>query len=75
MDQHGLPWYIQYELARGVSTGAWTWADVTFKKLKEMQASMPTSGQRAERPDFVSLQLQLVKMMGKQISGLKPEIW
>ena len=28
MDARRIPWGTQFELARGVSAGAWTWTDV-----------------------------------------------
>jgi len=40
MDAYGIAWGTQYELARGVSNGSWTWNDVArnLTKLKNDNA-------------------------------------
>ncbi|KAI0640255.1 RNA dependent RNA polymerase-domain-containing protein [Trametes polyzona] len=37
MDNMGIEWGVQYEIARGVSRGWWTWDDVTEARLKELR--------------------------------------
>ena len=70
MDRHDISWAVQYELARGVSNGAWTWADITAGKLEKLRPS-----REGKVVNVAKLQVELGKVMGKQLGGLKPEIW
>jgi RNA-dependent RNA polymerase len=63
MDRLGIIWPVQYELARGVSTGLWTWADITAARLRELA-----------RGDMLIAQ-KVSDVMGKQLSGQKVELW
>ena len=36
MDKYKISWHVQYELARGVCTGLWSWADITHDKVREL---------------------------------------
>ena len=36
MDQNGLSWGVQYELARGVRNGSWKWEKVLHADLSEL---------------------------------------
>lgn len=37
MDQLGIAWGVQYEIARGVSRGWWSWSDVTLPNLEKLR--------------------------------------
>ena len=39
MDNYRLPWGVQYELARGVTKGLWTWEAVD-SKIRQLKASV-----------------------------------
>ena len=36
-DEYRIPWGVQYEIARGVSAGSWTWEAVTREKLSKLR--------------------------------------
>ncbi|KAH9948208.1 RNA dependent RNA polymerase-domain-containing protein [Amylocystis lapponica] len=46
MDQLKLPWGVQYELARGVCHGRWTWQDVASAELDKLKESNRASAHR-----------------------------
>ncbi|KAF8633592.1 hypothetical protein AX15_001385 [Amanita polypyramis BW_CC] len=39
MDDLGLSWGVQYELARGVTMGLWTWSEVQAEKLEKLKGT------------------------------------
>ncbi|TFY58923.1 hypothetical protein EVG20_g7977, partial [Dentipellis fragilis] len=39
MDVKGIAWPVQYELARGVTLGKWTWGDVSPQKLDLLKST------------------------------------
>ena len=39
MDQHHLAWGVQYEIARGVVSGHWTWEDITDELASKLEGS------------------------------------
>ncbi|KAI0327690.1 hypothetical protein GY45DRAFT_1256557 [Cubamyces sp. BRFM 1775] len=39
MDEKQIAWGVQYEIARGVSCGWWTWQDVTPERLEHLRGS------------------------------------
>lgn len=39
MDQRKIAWGVQYEIARGVTCGSWSWGDVTAEKLNLLRGS------------------------------------
>uniref|UniRef100_D8QL20 RNA-dependent RNA polymerase n=1 Tax=Schizophyllum commune (strain H4-8 / FGSC 9210) TaxID=578458 RepID=D8QL20_SCHCM len=41
MDAMDVPWGVQYELARGVLAGDWSWSDVTRERLLALRALSP----------------------------------
>lgn len=41
-----IAWGVQYEIARGVSEGRWTWGDVTRQKLAQLTGTNADSGPR-----------------------------
>ncbi|KAI4523086.1 hypothetical protein K525DRAFT_361417 [Schizophyllum commune Loenen D] len=43
MDSMDAPWGVQYELARGVLAGDWSWSDVTRERLVALRALSPDS--------------------------------
>ena len=48
MDLHRLSWGVQYEIARGVSDGRWTWAHVSRDKILKLRPDSDTT-----RPDNI----------------------
>lgn len=43
MDELGISWGVQYELARGETRGWWKWSDVTPEKLEELRGTNASS--------------------------------
>ncbi|KAH9885398.1 RNA dependent RNA polymerase-domain-containing protein [Cubamyces lactineus] len=39
MDEKRIAWGVQYEIARGVSCGWWSWQDVTSERLENLRGS------------------------------------
>lgn len=39
MDELGICWGVQYELARGETRGWWGWSDVSPEKLEELRGT------------------------------------
>lgn len=39
MDELGIYWGVQYELARGETRGWWKWSDVSVEKLEELRGT------------------------------------
>lgn len=39
LDSRNIAWGVQYEIARGVSCGSWTWKDVTLDKVQSLQGT------------------------------------
>lgn len=37
LDELRIPWGVQYEIARGVSSARWKWNAVTKEKLKKLR--------------------------------------
>ncbi|TDL26400.1 hypothetical protein BD410DRAFT_763609 [Rickenella mellea] len=73
MEARKLPWAVQWEIARGISQGTWSWSDVTESKLDKLKGSnaeaaplvaetiradMPASTPRISKPD-VSVLVEL----------------
>ena len=50
MDKLDIAWGTQYEIARGVSDGRWSWSDVTEPKLHQLRGF---NRDAAHRVDFV----------------------
>ena len=48
MDLKRIPWGVQYEIARGVCAGRWSWDDVTAEKLEKMKTSNREDAPRVE---------------------------
>lgn len=46
MDERHIAWGTQYEIARGVSRGAWTWEHVTASKLDQLKGSNKDTAHR-----------------------------
>jgi hypothetical protein len=38
-DEHHIAWGVQFEIAKGVTRGSWTWQDVTEQKVKLLMGS------------------------------------
>ena len=43
MDELGICWGVQYELARGETRGWWKWSDVSLEKLEELRGTNASS--------------------------------
>ena len=43
MDELGICWGVQYELARGKSRGLWEWSDVSPGKLENLRGTNASS--------------------------------
>lgn len=43
MDKYELSWGVQYELARGVSDGRWTWENITESEVRKLCGSNQNS--------------------------------
>lgn len=43
MDEFGICWGVQYELARGETRGWWKWSDVSLEKLRELRGTNTSS--------------------------------
>ena len=63
MDNLLIPWSVQYEVARGVSLGLWSWDDVTREKLRPPAMRRWGGAQRVG------------EAFGRPLGGQKPEIW
>lgn len=48
-----IAWGVQYEIARGITDGRWTWEDVTADKLEKLKG--PKNAQQAYRVPAVIL--------------------
>ena len=48
MDYRRLPWGVQFEIARGISQGLWTWDDVTPEKLDQLKGSSADAAVKVE---------------------------
>lgn len=46
MDELGICWGVQYELARGETRGWWKWSDVSLEKLEELRGTNASSAGR-----------------------------
>ncbi|THH01293.1 hypothetical protein EW026_g1385 [Hermanssonia centrifuga] len=58
MDNYGLSWGTQYEIARGITNGWWAWEDVTGPKMSELkdtnQRSAPKVADVMGRPEYAA---------------------
>ncbi|KAM6498847.1 RNA dependent RNA polymerase domain containing protein [Amanita muscaria] len=60
MDAAKLSWGVQYELARGVNKGVWSWSDVTPERLRQLKG---TNAESAYKVANVMLGRRLDKAM------------
>lgn len=58
-----MPWAVQYEIARGVCNGHWTWSDITEDKIHSLAARDHGNPKGLER------------ILGKRIVGLSHDVW
>ncbi|RDX50511.1 hypothetical protein OH76DRAFT_1348782 [Lentinus brumalis] len=65
-DRLSISWAVQYEIARAVSLGWWTWEEVTLEKLKLLQDPTNTAAARVS---------QVIRGAGNVVSPMDMAMW